>query len=58
MLLRYVYDNKLCHPLLQPRSEADLWNESVPYSSAAHSVMGGVDGRLHVQVIYEAYDCV
>jgi hypothetical protein len=48
MLLRYVYDNKICHPLLQPRSDADTWNESVPYAGAAHSVLGAIDGRYWV----------
>ena len=50
MLLRYVYDNKMCHPLLQARSEADLWNESVSYSSQAQSVMRGRDGRFYMNV--------
>ncbi|XP_028404501.1 KICSTOR complex protein SZT2-like [Dendronephthya gigantea] len=54
MLLRYMHDNKMCHPLLQPRSEADIWNESVSYSSPARSFLRRVDGRqfLH-QYLYE-----
>ena len=45
MLLQYVYDNKICHPLLQPRPEAEMWNEALPYSSQGHPVLGGVEGR-------------
>jgi hypothetical protein len=48
MLLRYVYDNKICHPLLQPRSDADIWNERFPYSTPAHTVLAEVDGRYCV----------
>ena len=46
LLLRYVYDTRICHPLLQPKSDEDIWNETWSYSTSPHSVPDVRDGMF------------